>query len=193
MVAGIGAGEEPPVIAGMRTVEERRWGAARVLFLRARRENSIHDCASLQPMARLLYEVLLHAERPSALGQKGRWYLASAHQDIAGAEAAFRALATQFPAPGVTLAIVRSEHDPASALFVDRIVKSSGRLPMIDRRAVERLDATAMAMLARQFGSPQPVALAEGLAPSAPARPLPWGWLGFVAATVGLFAAITVS
>ncbi|MCU0984593.1 MAG: 16S rRNA (guanine(966)-N(2))-methyltransferase RsmD [Acetobacteraceae bacterium] len=35
MVAEIGAGEEPPVIAGMRTLEERRWGAARVVFLRA--------------------------------------------------------------------------------------------------------------------------------------------------------------
>jgi hypothetical protein len=143
-------------------------------------------------MVPLLYEVLLHAERPSALGQKGRWYLASAHQDIAGAEAAFRALAAQFPDPAVTLAVVRSEHEPATGLFVDRIVKASGRLPVIDRRAMQRLDATAMAMLENQASAPPPVTLSDGPAPPAQARPLPWGWLGFVAATVGLFAAITV-
>lgn len=143
-------------------------------------------------MVPLLYEVLLHAERPSAFGQKGRWYLASAHQDIAGAEAAFRALTAQFPAPAVTLAVVRSEHDPASGLFVDRIVRATGRLPMIDRRGMERLDTATKDSLEKQFAPLAAVALSEGPVMRASARPLPWGWVGFVAATVALFAAITV-
>jgi hypothetical protein len=142
-------------------------------------------------MVPLLYEVLLHAERPSAFGQRGRWYLASAHQDIAGAEAAFRALSAQFPAPAVTVAVIRSEHDPASGLFVDRIVKATGRLPMIDRRGMARLDTAARDTLEKHF-APAAVALPEACAAATPARTLPWAWMGFVAATVGLFAAITV-
>jgi hypothetical protein len=143
-------------------------------------------------MVPFLYEVLLHAERPSAFGQKGRWYLASAHQDIAGAEAAFRALTAQFPSPAVTLAVIRSEHDPASGLFVDRIVRATGRLPMIDRRGIERLDTATKASIEKQVAAQAPVALPEGPSAQASSRPLPWAWVGFVAATVGLFAAITV-
>lgn len=143
-------------------------------------------------MVPLLYEVLLHAERPSVFGQKGRWYLASAHQDIAGAEAAFRALAAQFSAPGITLAVIRSEHDPASGLFRDRVVKATGRVPVIARDSLERLDAATCGALARDFSSLPPVALPERPVASVQARALPWGWLGVVAATVGLFAAVTV-
>lgn len=143
-------------------------------------------------MAPLLYEVLLHAARPSAFGQKGRWYLASAHQDIAGAEADFRALAAQFPAPGITLAVIRSEHDPASGRFRDRVVKATGPVPAITRAAVERLDAATMAALVREFSAAPPVTRPARRVASAQARLLPWGWLGVVAATVGLFAVITV-
>lgn len=146
----------------------------------------------MQPMVTLLYEVLLHVERPSAFGQKGGWYFASTHQDIAGAEAAFRVLTAQFPDPAVTLAVIRSEHDPASGLFVDRIVKATRRLPMIDRQGMDRLDTAAKAMLEKQFARKPAVARSKAAVARAPARPLPWAWLGFVAATVGLFAAITV-
>lgn len=146
----------------------------------------------MQPMVPLLYEVLLHAERPSAFGQKGRWYLASAHQDIAGAETAYRALAAQFSDPAITLAVVRSEHDPSSGLFRDRIVKASGRVPMIQRSTMEKLDAATRVALERQFSAPVSMALPERPIVAVQERPLPWAWLGFVAATVGLFAAITV-
>jgi len=143
-------------------------------------------------MVLLLYEVLLHAERPSAFGQKGRWYRASAHQDIAGAEAAYRALTAQFLSPAVTVAVIRSEHDPASGLFVDRIVRATGRLPMIDRQGMERLDTSARATLEKQFAPAPSMLLQEEPLSLASARPMPWAWVGFVAATVGLFAAITV-
>lgn len=141
-------------------------------------------------MVPLLYEVLVHAERSSPFGAKGRWYLASAHPDLAGAEASYHALSAQFASPRITLALVRSEHDPASGLFVDRIVKATGRVPMISRKSMERLDPATRVALEKDVVQ-APVALPAGGAVPGEPRSLPWAWLGFVAATVGLFAAIT--
>jgi hypothetical protein len=138
-----------------------------------------------------LYEVLVHAEIPTRLGAKGRWYLGAAHPDLAGAEASFRALEADFPSPRVTVAMVRSEHDPRTGLFVDRIVKARGLVPMIARKSMERLDPATREAIAKATAQPKPeVVLAAGGA-VATSRGYGWMWIGFVAATVGLFAAIT--
>lgn len=139
-----------------------------------------------------LYEVLLHAEIPTRVGAKGRWYLGSAHPDLAGAEAAYRALDADFPSPKVTVAMVRSEHDPRTGLFVDRIVKARGLVPMITRKSMERLDPATRDAIAKATAPPKPdVVLAPGGAAVAASRTGGWLWIGFVIVTVGAFAAIT--
>jgi hypothetical protein len=139
-----------------------------------------------------LYEVLLHADIPTRVGAKGRWYLGSAHPDLAGAEAAYRALDADFPSPKVTVAMVRSEHDPRTGLFVDRIVKARGLMPMITRKSMERLDPATREAIAKATAPPKPeVVLAPGGAAVAAPRGGSWLWIGFVVATVALFAAIT--
>ncbi|WP_291298350.1 hypothetical protein [Elioraea sp.] len=140
-----------------------------------------------------LYEVLLHAEIPTRVGAKGRWYLGSAHPDLAGAEASYRALEADFPSPKVTVAMVRSEHEPRTGLFVDRIVKARGLVPMIARKSMERLDPATREAIANATAPPKPeVVLPPAAAAVAASRGGGWLWIGCVAATVGLFAAITV-
>ena len=139
-----------------------------------------------------LYEVLLHAEIPTRVGAKGRWYLGSAHPDLAGAEASYRALDADFPSPKVTVAMVRSEHDPRTGLFVDRIVKARGLVPMITRKSMERLDPPTREAIAAATAPPKPeVALGAGGGVVVAQRGSGWMWIGFVIATVALFAAVT--
>lgn len=152
-------------------------------------------------MAVLLYEVLLYAERPGWLGPKGRWYLASTHPDIVGAEAVYRRLELDFPSGSVALAIVRSEHDPSSGRFADRVVHARGRIKPIGRASLTRLDEAARQTILEWVSQGPAASAAPPPDPElAPAGAMPvqpkghsWAWFGFMVMTVGLFAAVATA
>lgn len=139
------------------------------------------------------YEILLHADVSTVYGRRGRWYLAGANRDRLLADRFFRDLCEAYPQRGVSLALVLSELNPETGLYHDRVLKSRGRVPLIQRAEIRPLTEEAKREIARAVAPAPPareIDLGRGQAAAAAPAVSPWPWIAAACFAMAVFAAL---
>lgn len=142
------------------------------------------------------FDVMLWLPLRRRNGRVGRWFLVGMHREEVEGLRQFLAVCDEFRGREAVILLVRSVLDRTTGRFRDRILRSTGAAPMIDRREMEWLDQAARRSLAarapRREASPDEAPLRLPRAIVRPKR-RPYVTYGTVAAVLGLAAAIALS
>ncbi|WP_114374026.1 hypothetical protein [Elioraea thermophila] len=143
------------------------------------------------------FDVMLWVPVRRRNGRVGRWFLVGMHRDETEGLRQFLAVADEFRSRRAVILLVRSVLDRTTGRFRDRILRSTGPAPLIDRREMEQLDPSARRSLAARMARRDTESADEPLlrlpgAISRPSRPS-YRLYGYLVAALGLAAAVALA